>query len=72
MTHDELMLLPEESTAIGSRIVEMKGGARVCIPVPPKLGALFMGPNDGAFTDNDGARWMVGESNGVRVRRRIR
>lgn len=71
MTHDELMALPEQDTEIGYRI-ELRHGREVRVPVMPNLGALFHGPEDGVFTDDNGVRWFVGHDNGVRVRRRMR
>lgn len=68
MTQDELRTLPDVTRGFGTEEREIDG-RKVLVPVHPGDHALFMGPDDGEFTDEFGHRWMVGWLDGRRVKR---
>lgn len=69
MTKEELDALPDVTPSFGA-IEKSVDGRRVNVPVLEGFcGALFIGPNDGAYFDVTGAEWTVGWHKGQRVKR---
>lgn len=69
MTQEELDALPDVTPGLvyEERVID---GMKVRVPRQQGgVGALFIGPEDGLVRDSAGRRWMVGQHNGVRVKR---
>jgi hypothetical protein len=68
VTDEELLALPDETPIFGQKEI-IENGRRVIIPVAPDIRALYVGPDDGVYTDRSGTRWFVGWLDDRRVRR---
>ncbi len=68
MTQEELDALPD--VTVGFDVQERTVDGRTFkVPVHVSALALFIGPEDGTVMDVYGAVWLVGQHNGVRVKR---